>query len=190
MTTPPESHPTPPANPARRKLAVLGVGAVATLASRPVLAGTCNSPSAAASGNMSVRGTPPMCSGRSPQQWVDASNSNDPNNGFPGGNVVFSTVFANGNGILWPTDDNGRLRQVMSAPDNSNANPTPNPISKEFAATLLNIRDGRIPAAVLDEGRLIGMWVEWRSTGKFSPMAGIDWDANQIVTYLRSLQGA
>ena len=182
-------------NPSRRKLAgaALGAGAIFTLASRPVLAGVCNSPSAAASGNMSHHGPAPNCTGRSPAQWVASVNSNQTNNGFPGTNVVFNSVFANGNGIIWPNGANGRLRQVMDStanPDNVNATPRPNPISAEFAATLLSIRGGRIPTAVLTEVALIGMWNDWRTTGTFQPKAGVNWDANQIVTYLRTLQDA
>lgn len=172
----------------RRRLAGLGVTAVFTLASRPVLAGTCNSPSAHASGNMSFRGEPPVCSGRTPAGWRGTVNGNNPNNGFPGGNVDFSAVFANGNGVNWPGGGNGRLYMVMGETDNNNANPTPNPISKEFAATLLSIRDNRIPATVLDEGKLINMWVEWRTTGSFKPKAGVSWNAGAIIDYLRALQ--
>jgi hypothetical protein len=200
----------------RRKLGMgLGVSAVFTLASRPVLAGQCMSPSSAASGNLSTHGEPPTCTGLTPAQWVatvtsgtsnngllggslfgrvlSASADNNPDNGFPGGNVEFNDVFANGSGINWPNGSNGRLRQVMDIaayPDNGNAAPNPNPISAEFAATLLNIRDGRIPSSVLTENALIGMWTEWRTSGQFAPKAGAAWNADQIVAYLRTLQGA
>ena len=198
----PETPSTPSVSPnasspdqTRRKLAGLGASAIFTLASRPVLAVTCNSPSAAASGNLSFHGTPPNCTGLSPSGWVSsADGANNPNNGFPGGNVEFNSVFANGNGINWPNGANGRLYEVMNStsnPDNLNANPKPNPISAEFAATLLNIRGGRIPPEVLTEVKLIGMWTEWRDSGGFTPTAGAaPWNATQIVTYLRSLQGA
>jgi hypothetical protein len=77
-----------------------------------------------------------------------------------------------------------------SNPDNGNANPKPNPISAEFSATLLNIRGERIPPEILTEVKLIAMWNEWRDSGGFTPSAGATpWNATQIVTYLRSLQG-
>jgi len=42
---------------------------------------------------------------------------------------------------------------------------------------------------VLTEVKLIGMWNEWLSTGGFTPKAGVTpWTADQIVTYLRTLQ--
>jgi len=197
----PETPSTPSVSPdarspdqTRRKLAGLGASAIFTLASRPVLAVTCNSPSAAASGNLSFHGTPPDCTGASPSTWLTlADGGNVLNNGFPGGNVIFNSVFADGNGIDWPDGDDGRLYEVMnptSNPDNANANPRPNPISAEFAATLLNIRGGRIPPEILTEVKLIGMWNDWRDSGEFQPTAGVTWTATDIVTYLRSLQGA
>jgi len=172
----------------RRKLAGLGGAAILTLASRPVLAVTCNSPSAAASGNLSTHGTPLTCTGKSPSFWGDMGNRNSRN-------VRFDTVFASGTRANW---GNKTLKQVMLADDNNNGlNPTspnpadqPNPISKEFAATLLNIRDKRIPDTVLNETKLIGMWNEWLDSGIFQPGANSgSWDAGKIVIYLRSLQG-
>ena len=196
----PETPSTPSVSPdvrspdqTRRKLAGLGASAIFTLASRPVLAVTCNSPSAAASGNMSFHGTPPDCTGASPSTWLTlADGGNVLNNGFPGGNVLFNSVFADGNGIDWPDagdadEADGRLYAVMSAPDG--ANPRPNPISAEFAATLLNIRGLRIPPEILTEPQLINMWNEW-SGGGFQPTAGVTWTTTDIVGYLRLLQGA
>lgn len=207
-TPTPETPDTPSVSPdarsvdqTRRKLAGLGASAIFTLASRPVLAVECNSPSAAASGNLSFHGTPPNCTGLSPSAWVsNVDTSGDPNktnNGFPGGdghggNVEFNDVFANGGGIDWPNGANGRLYEVMNSasnPDNANADPRPNPISAEFAATLLNIRSGHIPPEILTEAKLINMWNEWRDTGRFQPTAGATWYDTQIVNYLRSLQG-
>lgn len=196
----PENKDTPPVatqngeiNPSRRKLtgAALGVSAIFTLASRPVLAGTCNSPSAAASGNLSHHGAPPNCMGQTPAvlALMDDSDSR---------NVEFHKVFSSGTHANW---GNNKLKQVMLAADNNNgfsptdSNPAnnPNPISKEFAATLLNIRAGSVlvPASVLTEMQLIGMWNEWMDTGGFTPTAGATpWNATQIVTYLRTLQGS
>ena len=210
----------------RRKLGVgLGVSAVFTLASRPVLAQQCLSASAAASGNLSTHGAVPTCSGLTPGEWVAlAQNTNptDPNsptqNGFPGGNVNFHApaLFASGSRADWGSST--RLYEVMAGGTNTPGTTTPssqggflgsrgadnasaatsiiapptgpNPISMEFAATLLNIRDGRIPNSVLDETKLIGMWNEWLTTGVYAPMAGVAWNADQIVIYLRTLHGA
>lgn len=176
----------------RRKLtgAALGVSAIFTLASRPVLAGECMTPSAAASGNLSTHGVTPQCTGNSPDVWVarvqNNSNPNIPNNGFPDGNEKFHDVFVSGSRASW--GNNTRLYEVMTASDNGNTGDEPNPISKEFAAALLNIRGGYVPAAVLTEAQLLVMWNDWMGSGTFEPKAGATWDANRIVTYLRTLQ--
>lgn len=213
--TPPEVSQNDAIDQSRRKLtgAALGVSAIFTLASRPVLAGQCMSPSSAASGNLSTHGTPPTCTGLTPAQWVALAQTttpnspNNPNNGFPapGGNAKFHDEFAKGSRADW---GNARLYEVMGGDATSGqggflgslgggnsassaANPiSTNPISMEFAATLLNIRDSRIPATVLTENGLIGMWNEWMGKGVFAPKAGATWDTDQIVAYLRTLQGA
>lgn len=194
--TPPDTTQTDVVDSSRRKLAgaALGVSAIFTLASRPVLAGQCMTPSSAASGNLSTHGTPPNCTGKTPAQWVASTNSNNQNNGFPGGNVnfhfqsanpVLNGVFKKGSRADW---GNNTLRAVMATADNGNASPSANPISKEFAAALLNIRGGFVPVGVLTEVQLIGMWNEWMDSGVFAPKANASWTADQIVTYLRTLQ--
>src|SRR5512135_1115223 len=94
-----------PVDLSRRKLGMgLGLSAVFTLASRPVLAGQCMTPSSAASGNLSTHGTPPTCTGLTPAQWVTLAQTTTPNStnnaskGFPGGNGKFDDVCAPGSG--------------------------------------------------------------------------------------------
>lgn len=207
----------PPVDVSRRKLGLgLGASAVFTLASRPVLAGTCMTASSAASGNLSTHGITPTCSGRTPAEWVAFAvqaasmrngDPNDTDNGYPGGNVGFHDVFASGGSADWGTERlyvvmggaasrPGRRSGVLGSPSGGNAATMfsraagPNPISAEFAATLLNINDGLIPSTVLDAMKLIGMWNEWLTKGTFSPMAGATWNTGQIVAYLQSLQGS
>jgi hypothetical protein len=105
---------------------------------------------------------------------------------LPGGNSKFKDFFPNGLNASWGNSD--RLADVLDATDNGNTGTKPNPISKEFAAALLNIRSGSIPATILDEMRLVGMWTEWVADGTFNPQAGVDWHASQIVLYLQGLQ--
>jgi len=191
--TPPEALQNDGIDQSRRKLGVgLGASVIFTLASRPVLAGQCMTPSSAASGNLSTHGTPPSCTGLTPAQWVSFAQTttpnspNNPNNGFPGGNVKFHDIFASGSRASWGT--NTRLYEVMLAADNGNTTSHPNPVSKEFAAALLNIRGGYVPASVLTEVQLIGMWNDWLVDGIFNPMAGVNWNTQNIVDYLRTLQ--
>lgn len=166
-----------PVNTSRRRLtgAGLGMSAVFTLASRPVLAATCLSASAAASGNMSHHGAAPVCTGKTANFWADNCTLKE----------KFNKIFAKGRFADWGSM---KFPQVLKATDNSNIAPMPNPISREFAAALLNVRAGYIPTTVLTELKLIGMWHEWVEGGTFSPTVGASWDAAQIVTYLRGLQ--
>jgi len=187
--TPPEATQNGDIDSFRRKLtgSALGVSAIFTLASRPVLAGQCMTPSSAASGNLSHNGTVPLCTGNTPAQWLVLVAVSDARN------VSFHTppppsrngVFKSGTRADW---GNNTVRQVMQNTGTGNTGSTPNPISKEFAAALLNIRGGLVPANVLTETQLIGMWNEWMDTGIFTPKAGATWDTNTIVWYLQSLQ--
>jgi hypothetical protein len=167
----------------RRKLtgAALGVSAIITLASRPVLAQECLTPSAAASGNLSHHGDLPPCQGLSVDAWKVIAPED-----LPGGDPKFNDVFKkNSNKANW---NNDTLSVVLDSTDETTQKP--NPISREFAATLLNIRSNPplIPPAVLNEVGLIGMWNEWVDTNAFVPKAGASWNGTQIVTYLRGLQ--
>lgn len=169
----------------RRRLtgSALGVSAIFTLASRPVLAMECLSPSGFASGNLSHHGAAQTCIGNSPAQWVNRL----PDDGT-GGNSKFKDEFTHadgtGIGVNWGND---RLKAVMNAGDNVNVTPKPNPISKEFAAALLNIRAGLYNAGI-DETGLKGMWTEYATTGYYQvtagPCPGSCWGPAQIVAYL------
>lgn len=195
--TPPEVSQGDSIDHSRRKLtgAALGVSAIFTLASRPVLAQQCMTASSVASGNLSSPGTLVPCVGLTPAQWValaqvtNPENPNDPdNNGFPGGNVRFHTVFKSGIEENWGPDT--RLYQVMLLTASfMGTTIQTNPITKEFAAALLNIRGKHIPDTILSENDLIGMWNEWMDKGVYAPRAGATWDTAQIVVYLQSLQG-
>lgn len=170
----------------RRKFtgAGLGVSAIFTLASQPVLAAvTCKSPSGFASGNLSQRGTPILCSGQSPDQWLSITTADAILD------AKFHSVFARSGTVNYggtTAADGPSMKQVMGLSAGSTA---PQPLGKEFAAALVNIRKGLIPPAILSETRLITMWNELLSTGIFMPIAGTSWNPAQVITYLQSLQG-
>lgn len=222
IPAPPSQHNPHAVDLSRRKLGMgLGLSAVFTLASRPVLAQQCLAASAAASGNLSAPVTLSTCTGRTPAEWVAFAKSNFPespnipNNGFPtptfsllsasdGGNIVFNTVFGSGSDkrlyeamggdtrTVAPSGLGGALssRSSSGATSTSTITAPADPISMQFAATLLNIRDGRVPDNVLTETKLIEMWNELQTKGVFAPMAGATWDATQVMAFLRTLQGA
>ena len=182
QTASPESTRDDAIDQSRRKLAgaALGISAVFTLASRPVLAGQCTTASAAASGNLSQHGPVINCTGQSITTWAGTAPGQ-----YPGGNPKFNEVFANGFKATW---ENEKLKEILGASNNGNTGTKPNPVSAAFAAALLNIRGGFVPATILTEPQLIGMWNEWVADGSFEPKAGASWDANAIVNYLQTLQ--
>jgi len=53
-----------------------------------------------------------------------------------------------------------------------------------IVAALLNAASGRTP--FLPEATIRKMWNDVLSRGYFQPTAGVQWDAGQVVTYLRS----
>jgi hypothetical protein len=171
-------------NQSRRKLTgtALGVAAVFTLASRPVLATNCVAPSAAASGNLSHHGTAPNCGGcKKWNYWISKSH--------PYKTKKFH------DGVCFPKKRTGRAnwgtKTIQNVLDNNNTGNSPdlaNPVSREFAVTLLNIQAGYLPSEVLDEMKLQQMWNEWIDTGAYQPQAGVSWNADKIVLYLRGLQ--
>ena len=193
-----ENHPENPAlgagtteqgqvDASRRKFTGAGIGMSAffTLASQPVLAAvTCKSPSGFASGNLSQRGTPVTCSGQSPDQWVLITTPDAILD------AKFHSVFARSASVNYggtTTADGPSMKEVMAMPAGATA---PQPLGREFAAALVNIRKGLIPATILTETRLITMWNELLATGTFTPMAGVTpWTPAQVIIYLQSLQG-
>ena len=83
----------------RRRLtgSALGASAILTLASRPVLAMDCVSPSGFASGNLSQHGTPAVCSGNGPTEWGGQNQNTYPSSvGNPKFKDVFSAWFGMG----------------------------------------------------------------------------------------------
>jgi len=194
----------------RRKLAGAAIGATAilTLASRPVLAGVCESPSAAFSGNMSHHGTPITCSGRSPGYWkqhpnnwpapYDAGSATGQRNQAENwsGGTLFHPTFALvtnsvGNSFLADFDQipttaptSLSMMQVMQMNDGDNPWGLSDPanLGMHIVAALLNAKAGFTP--VVSESDVINMWREWAIQGYFEPVAGVEWNAAAIVEYI------
>jgi hypothetical protein len=195
----------------RRKLAgaALGVSAILTLASRPVLAGQCVTPSAACSGNLSQHGTPTTCSGKSPGYWKQhpeqwptpytpggCSNQCNKCEKWSGG-TSFHPIFkliSNGkcnsfnadfdsNPISAPTSLS--MMQVMMMNDGSNpwGLSDPDNLGMHIVAALLNAKKGLTP--ILSESDVINMWNEWATKGYFEPTASVHWSSAQIVQYIQ-----
>ena len=161
----------------------LGVSAIFTLSSHPVLAevaGVCKSPSGFASGNLSQHGTPIICSGQKPVVWA-ASTSDAILN------TKFHAIFTRTSTVGYGTGQSSSMKDVMAMPGGGAT--SPQPLGAEVAATWVNIKKGLIPATILTDTKLVTMWNEIVTTGFYTPMTGATpWNAAAVVTYLRSLQ--
>lgn len=180
----------------RRKFtgAGLGVSAIFTLASQPVLAtGTkiCKSPSGFHSlGFASHHGTPDYCSGKPPSHWCTKSDWECPEL-----KVCYHDKFKRGTHCNYGTKtsyygQNGpTCKDVMKGQFWSNGTAKPDPVGRECSATLLNIKYGHIPSSVCTETKLLTLWNEYTNQGYCSPMAGVKWYAADIVKWCQSMQG-
>jgi len=180
----------------------IGVSAIFTLASRPVLAGQCFTPSAAVSGNLSTHGTPPMCSGRSPGFWKENTSAWQGTNIDPGtctsttgnscnnvknwsGGTSFHSYFS-GN-LFTINNDQTKLSmmQVLQLHNSTSGYPDdPDNLGAHIVAALLNAISGFTP--VLTQAQVVNMWNEWVTKRYFEPTAGVQWTSLQIVAYIQS----
>lgn len=210
---PAELQPDVPANPGRRKLtsAGLGMSAIFTLASRPVLAAQCTSPSAAASGNLSQHGDAVVCAGRTPgywkqpqhsKEWVAPYSQGTCSGGSAGkgsigcmesperwtGGTLFHDVCGGSNFKV--NNKSLSMNQVMIMNNNSYAGLSdPDNLGCHIAAAILNAASGKTDG-VLSVMGVIGMWNEWVAKGYFEPSAGAKWNSAQIVAYLQTTMTA
>lgn len=198
-----------PISTSRRRLtgAGLGVSAIFTLASRPVLAAQCTSASSAASGNLSQHGTPTQCTGRTPGYWKVSQHgenwpalytqgtcnekgggkgnggcSESPEN-WAGGTAFHPEFF----GIKFKIGDKSlSMNQVMILNNSTYLNITDDHnLGSHIVAALLNAASGKTDG-VLTVATVKAMWSECQIKGYFEPMAGAKWTPAQVVTYLQS----
>lgn len=194
-------------NTSRRRLtgAGLGMSAIFTLASRPVLAVQCTSASSAASGNLSQHGTPPQCTGRTPGYWKvaqhgtewpspykqgtcnssgggDGGCANSPSN-WSGGTTFHPELF----GAKFTVNNKSlTMNQVMVMNDSSYPGITDKDnLGAHIVAALLNAASGKT-SGVLTVAQVKNMWQECQINGYFEPIAGVKWTPAQVVAYLQS----
>ena len=196
-------------NTSRRRLtgAGLGISAIFTLASRPVLAAQCTSASAAASGNLSQHGTPPQCTGRTPGYWKVSQHGQDwpalykqgscNENGNGGGNGGCSESPENwvGGTTFHPEFQGSKftinnksltMNQVMVLNNSSYLGVTDQDnLGSHIVAALLNAASGKTDG-VLTVATVKAMWSECQTKGYFEPMAGVKWTPAQVVAYLKT----
>lgn len=197
-------------NRSRRRLTGAGVGvsAIFTLASRPVLAIQCVAASAAASGNLSQHGTPPQCVGLSPGFWKAEQHGSEWPSPYQQGTASSSSANSSGNGGSSSSPSNWSggtafhpefygtkfmannqsltMTQVMVMNDSSYLGITDKDnLGAHVAAALLNAVSGKTPN-VLTVEKVKTMWSECQTKGYFEPIAGVKWSPAKVVAYLKT----
>jgi hypothetical protein len=204
---------TKPVDESRRGFAKSGLalsGVILTLASRPVMACTCKSPSGFISGNVSTHGTPQTCSGRSPGYWQgkktwpspytkgictdeEHPSSNDPLD-WKEGTPFMGTFNCNGYGAKYKSAclrthkkkkctniEPLSLMQVLLLGGTIDRSQ----LGAHIVAALLNAAMGWTKD-ILTEAQVINIFNEWDQKGYFEPTAGVKWYAEDIVNYIAS----
>ena len=197
-------------NKSRRRLTGAGVGvsAIFTLASRPVLAIQCVAASAAASGNLSHHGTAPQCDGQTTSFWSnsqhkaewpspyqqgthassnvgDTTAATDPNSpaNWSGGTTFHPEFYGT---KFMANDQSLTMNQVMVMNNNTYLGLTDEAnLGAHCVAALLNAASGRT-GDVLTVEKVKTMWSECQIKGYFEPTAGVKWSPTQVVAYLKT----
>ena len=133
----------------------------------------CATPSGSLSGDLASRhGTPAVCGGFSPGYWKNHAKewpSNLPTT------TPFGQLLRTSNGT--PYQSIGMLK-ILSHQDFDTGN-----IGMHFAATYLNIVTRKMN--VLTVAQLQSMWFSYRTKGYYAPTAGVQWNCDAIVVYLK-----
>jgi len=150
-------------------------GVLLTLASQPGMAAhMCRSPSGSLSGGLQSHGPVVACDGKSPDFYQD--NAAWPSPCTP--STTFSSVFPCA-GLTKETygASSTTLGLILSHQSFDTAN-----LGMHLVATHLNILSGRIDFLTLSQVQAI--WYDWQTYGYYSPTAGVQWSASDIVIYL------
>jgi hypothetical protein len=186
------SKPTPPSvpDPTRRRLLQGGAAAGPTLyaiATRPARAtnfGLCQSPSAFGSLHASGRGEEtPTCTGRTPGYWKQRQHFGAwPSPYYP--TTVPDEHLATGFhavGFAGGMFGDDTLLDVLQTGGNEGGYVA---LARHIAAALLNAASGKTP--VLSVADVLNIWNEYVAHGCYEPTAGVRWEAEEIVVYLKT----
>ena len=169
----------------RRRLLQGGLAAgpvLMTLISRPVLATPgALTPSAFASGNVSLAAQGVATTGRTPGYWKQSQHYSSWKPPFypttlqgPGGHKA--TLF---DAVCTPQYAGKTLLDVLEM-----GGGPPNDVARHIVAALLNAAAQWTSVPSIQTVK--GIWSEYVQKGYFEPTAGAKWDHTQIVTYLQS----
>jgi hypothetical protein len=161
----------------RRRLLQGGLAAapvLMTLASRPVLAQTCTTPSGYVSANASRPGGS-SCSGYGPSHWYGQINwpsTYKPNDNFK---KYFSPD-------LTLPNVSGATKLI----DVVNPAQTTNVVARYLVAALLNTGPPVLTPVLSTAAAVTGMWSEFAQAGSYSPSSGAFWSADELIDYLQT----
>jgi hypothetical protein len=176
--------------PARRRMLKIGASAapvLLTVLSRPVLGAECMTGSAVGSTITSLTHQVSTCSGLTVSTW-SAANTTWPDpykkttkNGINGWDATLYHCLTTG---LGGTTFSGKtMLDVIRLSDDGSVRT----LGRYIAAALLNSRSNRTP--VLSETTVRNMWNAYIAKGYYEPTAGIQWQAPQIVAYIKTTIG-
>jgi hypothetical protein len=148
-----------------------------TLVSRPVIAGeACRTASAFGSINASRPGGTVYCSGRTPGYWKSHTPWPSPYKASGSHATQFDAVFGSVGGYPGMS----LLAALNLGAGGKDA------LARHIVAALLNAAQGWTPASILSATLVKAIWTSYVTKGYYSPTAGVNWNADQIVTWLLS----
>ena len=145
----------------------------------------CQSPSAFGSMHSSrPTDEQPICTGRTPGYWKQPQHFSEWPAPYlptdqPG--LIGSATLFHGAGFLGHHFDGETLLDVMKEGGNALGIVA---LGRHVAAALLNAASGK--TAVLPVHTVLGIWNDFVANGYYEPTAGVHWDEEQIVVYLKS----
>jgi len=174
--------PLSPKGAARRRFTQAGAaasGVLLTLHSHPAMAtgSACRSASGFHSGGVRSRSTEvATCIGRTPGYW-----KNHPDEWPKIGcdkTKLYCAIFLYSGRINVGYSQKKQLEILTPQGFDGSG------IGRHIMAAYLNNLSGKSPYPTLDQ--LNKIWTEWRDYGYYTVTAGVKWDADKIVTYLKS----
>lgn len=167
----------------------IAVPVAITLVAQPALGTTCFSPSGSLSKNTSAgRGTPITCNGQSPGNYSQQTADGRPANSWGG------TGYAPGDLLsrMYPAASyradfmNGNQTKTLFQVLNLSGQQDPQRFAFHMIGAMLNVGAGRIPGTVLDPAVLRAIWLAIYSGSGTYRVGSQDWNAADVVLYLKT----
>lgn len=137
------------------------------------------------------------CNGISPGNYKTQTNPGSPSNNWPAApapTTPFHQLFSGSTFDLQSPGGTRRLTlfEVLNLPktpagvDPASVPKDPAKIGFHMVGAYLNIQKGLVPPVVLTTSGLLTIWSEYVLRGYYEPMAGVQWNADAIVSYLKN----